>query len=67
MTPVIKLLHSPSLVAEELPSGYETWPPIGLPYAFVIGWSKYSLGLPQSEWIEDSHDWLEFPPFFRGH
>ena len=28
--------------------GYETWPPIGWLHAFVIGWSKYGLGLPSA-------------------
>ena len=33
---------------------------------FVIGWSKYRLGLPQSQWIVGlGHRW-EFPLFFRG-
>ena len=42
------LLHSPSLVAVGLSVGYETWPPIGWHHAFVIGWSKYRLGLPSA-------------------
>ena len=37
-----RLLPSPSLVAIGL---YETLPPIGWHHAFVIGWSKYRLGL----------------------
>ena len=28
--------------------GYETWPPIGWHHPFVIGWSKYRLGLPSA-------------------
>ena len=43
-----RLLHSPSLVAIGLSVGYETWPPIGWHHAFVIGWSKYRLGLPSA-------------------
>ena len=42
------LLHSPSLVAIGLSVGYETWPPIGWHHPFVIGWSKYRLGLPSA-------------------
>ena len=41
-----RLLHSPSLVSIGLSVGYETWPAIGWYHAFVIGWSKYRLGLP---------------------
>ena len=42
------LLHSPSPVAIELSVGYEAWPPNGWRHAFVIGWSKYRLGLPST-------------------
>ena len=44
-----RLLDSLSLVALGLSVGYETWPPIGWHHAFVIGWSKYRLGLLSSE------------------
>ena len=44
----IRLLNSPSLVAIRLSVGCETWPPIGWHHAFVIGWSKYRLGLPSA-------------------
>ena len=44
----LRLLHSPNLVAIGLSVGYETWPPIGWHHPFVIGWSKYSLGLPNA-------------------
>ena len=37
-----------SLVAIRLSVGYETWPPIGWHHSFVIGWSKYRLGLPSA-------------------
>ena len=43
-----RLLHSPSLVAVGLSAGYGTWPPISWHHAFVIGWSKYGLGLPSA-------------------
>ena len=43
-----RLLHSPSPVAIGLPVGYETRPPIDWHHAFVIGWSKYKLGLPSA-------------------
>ena len=42
----IRLLHSPNMEAIGLSAGYETWPPICWHQAFVIGWSKYRLGLP---------------------
>ena len=41
----VRLLHSPSLVAIGMSVGYEPWPPIGWHHPFVIGWSKYRLGL----------------------
>ena len=41
-----RLLHSPNLEARGLSVGYETRPPIGCLHSFVIGWSKYRLGLP---------------------
>ena len=43
-----RLLHSPSLVAVGLSVGYAPWPPIGWHHSFVIGWSKYRLGLPSA-------------------
>ena len=39
-------ISSPNLMALGMSMGYETWPPIGCYHAFVIGWSKYRLGLP---------------------
>ena len=47
--------------------GCRAWPAVGWYQASVIGWSKYRLGLPQSQCIAGSCDWWEFPPFFRGH
>ena len=46
--PLYRLLHSLSLVAIGLSVGYETWPSIGWHHAFVIGWSRYRLGLPST-------------------
>ena len=43
-----RLLHTHSLVVVGLSVGYETWPPIGWQHPFVIGWSKYRLGLPSA-------------------
>ena len=43
-----RLLYSPSLVAPGLSMGYKTWPAIGWHHTFVIGWSKYRLGLPRA-------------------
>ena len=43
-----RLLHSPSLVAIGLSVRNETWPPIVWHHLFVIGWSKYRLGLPSA-------------------
>ena len=43
-----RLLHSSSLVTIGLSVEYETWFPIDWHDAFVIGWSKYKLGLPSS-------------------
>ena len=40
-----RLLHGPSLVDIGLLVGLETWPQIGWHHPFVIGWSKYRLGL----------------------
>ena len=40
-----RLLHSPKLVVIWLSVGYEIWPPIGCHRPFVIGWSKYRVGL----------------------
>ena len=59
------LLHTPCLEALGHPVGYETWPPGDWHHPF--GWSKYRLGLPLLQWILDSHDQWEFPPFFRSH
>ena len=44
----VRLLHSPSLVAIGLSVRYETWPLTGWYHTFVIGWSKYRLGLPSA-------------------
>ena len=52
LTPTLgsfRLLHSPSLMAVRLSVVYETWPPIGYHRAFVIGWSKYRLGMPSAQ------------------
>ena len=43
-----RLLQSPSLVAIGLSVGHETWPPVGWHHPFVIGLSKYRLGLPSA-------------------
>ena len=40
-----------SLVALGLSVGCEAWPPIRCHHLFVIGRSKYRLGLPQSQWL----------------
>ena len=42
-----RLLHSHSLMAVGLSVGYGTWPPIGWHHPLMIGWFRYSLGLPQ--------------------
>ena len=52
-----RLLNSPRLVVLGLSMGYETWPPMHWHRPFVIGWSKYRLGLPQSQWIVGLRDW----------
>ena len=44
----VRLLYSPSMVAIGLSVRYETWPLTGWHHAFVIGWSKYRLGLPSA-------------------
>ena len=44
----VRLLHGPILLAIGLSMGYEKWPPIGWRHDFVIGRSKYRLGLPSS-------------------
>ena len=65
---VLRLPHSPSLLAIVLSVGYETWPPIGWHHTFLIGWSKYTLGTwdyLMFHCIVGSHDWWTFPPFFR--
>ena len=56
-------------ITQPKPDGvaHETWPLNGWHHPFVIGWSKYKLGLLQSPWIVGSHDQREFSPFFRGH
>ena len=57
-----------STATQSYPGQYMgTWPPTGWHHPFVIGWSKYRLGLPQSQWIVGSCDWWEFPLFLRGH
>ena len=43
-----RLLKSPSLVTIGLSVGYKTRPAISWHHPFVIGWSKYSLGLPSA-------------------
>ena len=63
----LRLLHSLSRVAVGLSVGCETWPQIDWHYLFVIDCSKYCMGLPHLQWIVNSHDWWEFPLFFRGH
>ena len=50
----LRLLDSPSLVAIALSAGNETWPPVGWHDPFVIGWSKYGLGMPQLQCIMSS-------------
>ena len=62
-----RLLHSPNLEAVALSVGYETWLLIGWHHPFVIGWSRYRLGLPQSYSIVNLGHQLEFPPFFKRH
>ena len=42
------------------------WHPAGN-HPSVIGWSKYRLGLPQSQWIIGSRNRWGYPPFFKGH
>ena len=54
-----RLLNNLSLLAIGQSVGYETWPPIGWHKTFVIGWSKYMLGLPKSQWIAGSHIFKE--------
>ena len=62
------LLHSPMPVAVGCQwVGYETWPPNGWHYPFVIGWSECKWELLQSQWTVGSRDLWEFPPFFRDH
>ena len=39
----------------------------GWHYLCVIGWSKYSLGMPQLRCILDSRDRWEFQLFIKGH
>ena len=58
-----RLVHILSLVVLGLSVRYETWPPVGWHRPFVMCWSKYRLGLHQSQWI----DHWKFSPFFRGH
>ena len=52
------LLHGHSLVAVGLSVGY-----IPASRLAVIGWSKYRVGWPQSQWILSSCDRWELPPF----
>ena len=48
-------------------SGYEIWPPIGWPPPFVIGRSKYRLGLPDVT-MHYGLEWLVgILTFFIGH
>ena len=49
------------------PPGYRTWLLIGRHYPLATGLSKYTFGLPQSQWFVDSCDRWEFPPFFIGY
>ena len=60
----IRLLNSLSLLAVGLSCGYET---ISRHQPFVIGWSRYSLGLPRSQWIVRSCEQWECPLFFSSH
>ena len=55
----IRLLHSPSRWHSNCQWG-EAKP-------FVIGRFKHRLEINQSQWIVDSRDRWEFPPFLRGH
>ena len=60
-----RLLNNPSMMAVGLSVGVwdmtSNWH-----HLFMIGWSKYKLVLPQLQWYVGSHDWWEFPLFFRG-
>ena len=47
--------------------GYETWYLLACHHPFVIGWSKYRLGLSQSQWAVCSSARWGFPPIFRRH
>ena len=60
-----RLLHSLSLVVMGVSVGYQAWPPIGWCHSVVIGWSKYSLGMPQLQCIVGPHHRWEFPLFFK--
>ena len=46
-----RLLHSPILVASRLSLWYASWPPVSRHQFYAIRWSKYRLGLPQSQWV----------------
>ena len=62
----VRLLHNLSCWAVRLSVRYETWPLIGWHRYFLIGWTKYRLGLPQSQWIMGARDRsLGLPPFFQ--
>ena len=50
-----------------LSAGSETWPPVGSHHLFLIGWSKYRLGLPRAP-LHYGLMWpvgITMPPFFR--
>ena len=64
---VVRLLHSLIVVALGLSVEYETWPPIGWHHPFVISWSKYRLGLHNSQWLWVHMTGGNFHCFFRGH
>ena len=62
-----RLLHSPYLVVIGLSVGYETWPPIGWHHPFVIGSSKYRLGLSSAP-LPYGLTWpVGIPTVFRPH
>ena len=59
-----RLLHSPRLAAVGILVGMLVMAFWHRP--FVIGWSKYRLGYPQSQWIVGSFKRWDYLPFFRG-
>ena len=62
-----RLSHSLSLMAVGLSVGYQPWPLDGWHHPFVIGCSKYRLGLPQSQsTVALCHQW-KFSLFFIGY